>query len=374
MLPIRKPGARSLADVLPNSVLSMDRPGGPLDLGAAESAVVVLVDGLGSAQLRERSGHARFLSSHVGESISTVFPSTTASALTTFATGAEPGVHGLVGYRVLDEVNDRVVNQLTGWDAQMTPSWQRAPTVFERSRADGIRSYAVGPRSFERSGFTAAVLRGAEYRSADTLAARFAEAALLARTPRTLVYLYVPELDKAAHRYGWESDEWLAWLEAFDSELRTAMGSFPPGAGVLVTADHGCLDVPHRSQILFDAVPGLIENVMHVGGEPRCLQLYLDRGATREDRERLASAWHDSEGGRAWVMTREEAIAGDLFGDVDREVVPRIGDVIVAARKRVVYYDGRAEEQSARNMIGQHGSLTPEETLVPLARLGAYAS
>jgi hypothetical protein len=57
---------------------------------------------------------------------------------------------------------------------------------------------------------------------------------------------------------------------------------------------------------------------------------------------------------------------------VHPDVLPRIGDVVVAARKRIVYYDSRPLDQAARNMIGQHGSLTAEERIVPLIRLGAF--
>jgi len=375
MLPTTTPGARSLADVLPNSLLSLRGEQGSLRLPQAESSIVVVVDGLGTAQLTARSGHARFLSSRLEESIASVFPTTTAAALASLMTGVLPGQHGLVGYRVLDAASDRVVNQLTGWDAAMAPAtWQRAQTVFERALASdaGVRSYAVGPASFARSGFTQAILRGAEYRSADDIAARFSEAARLAGTPGALIYLYVPELDKAAHRYGWESDEWLARLETLDGVVRGAASSLPRRTGMLVTADHGTIDVPYDSQIVFDVEPQLIDGVRHVGGEPRCVQLYLEPGASEDDRRHLASLWRQSEGERAWVLTRDEAIAAGLFGTVEPEIAARIGDVIVAARTRVVYYDSRSPEPAARKMIGQHGSLSEEERIVPLIRLGVY--
>jgi hypothetical protein len=63
-----------------------------------------------------------------------------------------------------------------------------------------------------------------------------------------------------------------------------------------------------------------------------------------------------------------------LFGQVDAEVEPRIGDVIVAARKLIAYYDSREPNQSARQMVGQHGSLTDEELRVPVIRAGAFSS
>jgi hypothetical protein len=75
---------------------------------------------------------------------------------------------------------------------------------------------------------------------------------------------------------------------------------------------------------------------------------------------------------RAWIVDRDEAIASGWFGDVHPEARGRIGDVLVAARGLIAYYDSRDPNPGPRRMIGQHGSLTPEELLVPLVRLGAY--
>ncbi|RLP72630.1 alkaline phosphatase family protein [Mycetocola manganoxydans] len=374
MLPTEKPGARSLADVLPNSVSALAGESNALDLPAVHSVVVIVVDGLGRSQLSARAGHARFLAARPRDPITSVFPTTTAAALATLTTGVSPGQHGLVGYRTLDAANDRLVNQLTGWDDKMVPDvWQPEPTVFERAAAGSIRSFAVGPAKFRSSGFTKAVLRGADYRSANSLSDRFAAASKILSTGEpSLTYLYIPELDKASHQYGWESDQWLGALEAVDAEVQSFARTLPPRVGVLVTADHGSVDVPQHSQVLFDQAPELVTGVRHVGGEPRCLHLYLEPGATDADRLALATVWEQSEGERSWVASRQDAVANGLFGTVRPEVLSRIGDVIVAARKRIVYYDSRPTDQTARSMIGQHGSLTADERIVPLVRLGAF--
>ena len=64
----------------------------------------------------------------------------------------------------------------------------------------------------------------------------------------------------------------------------------------------------------------------------------------------------------------------DRYGwDVPAARIRPIGDVLVAARAAVAYYDDRVRDKGAQNMVGQHGSLTPEERMVPLLRLGAFA-
>ena len=373
MLPVRPFSAVRLADVLTSSLASLTGADNPLGLPPTNKAVVVLADGLGVSSLRARAGHARFLTGHLGKSdvVDGVFPATTAAGITSLTTGTAPGTHGLVGYKVLDAANDRVVNQLTGWDADMEPrAWQNQPTVFDRATEAGIPSFAVGPKRFNGSGFSQAALRGAAYVPAETMALRFqAVREIFDREPRALIYLYVPELDINAHAHGWESDRWLAQLESLDAETARFAAGLRQDEGLILTADHGVVDVPAAKQVLFDTVPELVAGVRHIGGDPRCLQLYTEPGV---DGDALAETWRAVEGERAWIFTRAEAVAAGLFGSVRAEAMDRIGDVIVAARKLIAYYDSREPNQSARSMVGQHGSLTDEELRVPLIRVGAY--
>ena len=375
MLPALTPGRLSLADVLPSCLAALEGTDNPLELPAVDRVLVIVVDGLGHAQLRAAAGHARYLAPLAAASIDSVFPTTTASALSTLATGTRPGRHGLVGYTALDAAHDRVVNQLTGWDDEMRPEvWQRQPTVWEAARAEGITVSAVGPAKYVASGFTRAVLRGADYHAAGAIVSRLQMArTLLAASPRALVYLYVPELDAIGHAKGVESAAWTDALEDLDRELREAVPGLPASTGVLITADHGQITVPPHGHVLFDLDPELIDGVRHVGGEPRCLHLYFEPGLSPADRERIKQAWIAAESSRAWIADRDEVIESGWMGPVDAEVAPRIGDLVIAARKRVAYYDSRADPR-ARGMVGQHGSLTAEELRVPLIRLGAFRS
>lgn len=376
MLPTRGPDELTLADVLPSCAAALEGQGNRLGLPPVERVVVVLVDGLGASALRARAGHARAMTELFTRKATLVsgFPTTTAAALASLTTGARPGRHGIVGYTALVPDIDAVVNQLSGWSDAMPPAtWQRLPTLFEGLRADGIPSNTVGPAKYAESGLTHAILRGASYVGAGTIAERFAAARrLLDEGGRRLVYVYVPELDQLAHSRGWESDRWLATLEVLDAEFGRFVATLGRAEGLVLTADHGVVDVPESGHILFGEVPELVAGVRHVGGDPRCLQLYLSPDATAADRDVLAASWHRSEDSRAWVATREEALAAGWFGATDPEVTPRIGDVLVAARKLVAYYDGRGGETAGRSMIGQHGSITAEETMVPLLRAGGF--
>lgn len=340
-------------------------------LPPARSVIVFLVDGLGAHNLAARRGHARFLAAAGGrrDVARTVFPSTTAAALTSLLTGVDPGTHGIVGYRTRIPGTLSAPNQLHGWETDgLDPlTWQRAEPLFAERAG---RAFVVSKPSYTGTGFTEATLRGASFFPSDDLDERVRIAAdLAARHPGSVTYLYAPELDTAGHRDGWESDRWTDTLERVDAAARRLAGLIDARTGVLVTADHGMVDVPAHKHVLLRAGNPRLDGVALLGGEPRMLHLYAEEGRA----DAVASTWAQSEATRAWVMTRDEAIGAGLFGAVDDEVRPRIGDVLVAARGRTAYYDDREPDKRPQKMVGQHGSLTDEERTVPLLRLGAFA-
>lgn len=375
MLPAHRGETLSLADVLTGSFAAVRGRPSTLDLSVVRSAAVILVDGLGSSSLRERAGHARRLSAALPLTHATItapFPTTTAAALATLTTGRSAGEHGLTGYTAIDPGADRVVRLLSGWDEGMRPRvWQKCETVFEAAVREGVDAVVVGAERYRISGYTEAVLRGARFVVAKSIDDRISTAISLLRegVPR-LVYVYIPELDMAGHAEGVNSAAWLSRLDELDAALAPLDRQVPRDAGVLLTADHGMLDVPAHRRRIIAADDELWSGVRHVAGEPRCLQLGLHDPAQAE---RVRDRWLESEGARAWVVTRDEAVAAGWFGRVDADVLPRIGDVLIAARGVVAYYDDRTASASARAMVGQHGSFSPEETQIPLARWGAFA-
>lgn len=367
-LPVDPPRARSLTRVVGEMSAALD--GRSEWFAPARSAIVWVLDGLGSHNLSARSGHARFLSEARAKKdvARTVFPSTTAAALTSLLTGALPGEHGIVGYRARVPGTDDAVNLLRGWDTDGLPlSFQRAAPL---SASLGRPFFAVSRNEYAGTGFTSATLGEAEFHGADDLEERVRTAAdLAARHPGSLTYLYAPDLDAIGHRYGWESDEWVAVLERMDAAARTLANAIDRATGVIVTSDHGMIDVPRHRHLLLQAGDALLDGVRLIGGEPRMLHLYAEPGAADSLRER----WQEAEASRSWVFTRDELEASGLIGPVAPEVAARIGDVVVAARAGIAYYDDRVADKGAQKMIGQHGSLTDEERIVPLIRLGAFA-
>ena len=369
-------GRRSVAEVLGSAAASLGVPGfgNALGLPQAKRVCVVLADGLGRGLLKQKTAHTPFLRGILQQGqgavpvwLDAAFPSTTAASLASLGTGLAPGQHGLVGYDVLDPAQDKVVNMLGNWDAAVDPQlWQPFPTVFERA-AEHVAVTTVSLPQFGGSPMTQAALRGGSFVSGTTSHARTAAAAeVMAAPDPALMYFYVNDLDKAGHRYGAQSPQWEHQLEELDATVKRLDASLPAGTMVLVTADHGMLDVPESQRIDYAADAALVDGVRHTAGEPRMVHLYLEDDAGEAARDRILAAWRARFGDRIWAFTRADAIAAGLFGTVRPEVTGRVGDVMVAARDALALYDTRRVRPTALEVVGQHGSLTKAEREVPL--------
>lgn len=334
-----------------------------LGLPAADRVCVVMVDGVGHANITERSGHAPFLRGLVAasEPLTSTFPSTTATAMATFGTTAAPGATGMLGYTVRVPATGGLGNLVSWTDLPEPEAWQQQPTVFERLTAAGVPVTSVGPARFAGSGMTRAALRGATYRAAERLDQRVDATVAALRGPG-VVHLYWGDVDKVGHHHGWGSWQWGDALEGLDSELARLARSVPRGTVLVVTADHGMVDVD-RSRVWDVAeVAALRAGVALVAGEPRASQLHLQPGT---DAGTVRDAWQDVLGEHAVVVTREEAVAQRWFGDVHRRNAPVIGDVVVAMTGRATVVDSRTQTPASLGLVGVHGSLTPHEMLVP---------
>jgi hypothetical protein len=335
--------------------------------------VVVLVDGLGYELIRRRGGHAPFLRSLLpaAHRLTAGFPSTTATSMATFGTGAPPGAHGLMGYEVLVPDEDRLVNELSWEDGPDPLAWQPVETVFEAAERGGVAVTRVGPAFFGGSGLTRAAVRGGRFAAAESLEDRVdATLAALRRDRRALVFLYWGDLDKVGHVHGCQSWEWGDELEAIDAEVARLVRSVPDDTAVLVTADHGMVDAPHALRIDLAHDEELAAGVRHVGGEARALQLYCEQGAAED----VAQTWRERVAERAWIRTRDEAVAEGWFGQVVERNRARIGDLVVAMRDNFAIVDSRRARPQLLALVGLHGSLTPDESAVPLFHVPARSS
>lgn len=361
--------AGSLASVLPSVADRLGVPGyagrDAFGLPEARRAVVVLVDGLGYDLLGRRGGHAPFLRRLLrsAKRVPCGFPTTTATSMGSFGTGLPPGVHGLVGFQVLDPATDRLLNELSWEDGPDPVRWQPNDTVFEAAEAAGVSVTRIGPGFFDGSGLTNAALRGGRFTAARSLAERVdAAVAAVGATARSIVYLYWGDLDKVGHVHGCESWQWGDELESIDAALAQLSERVPDDTLIVITADHGMVDIPFEDRLDLAHEPALMRDVRHLGGESRSLQLHVEAGRAGS----VGEAWAEALGERATLMTREQAIDEGWFGSVRAEVVPRIGDLIVNMRDGFAVVHSELMRPELLRLLGLHGSTSDAELAIPV--------
>ncbi|MGY1724162.1 alkaline phosphatase family protein [Blastococcus sp. SYSU DS0533] len=368
-------GVATLADVLPGVAAALgtpvprgDLPGDPLGLAdalqGARRVAVLLVDGLGADLLRAHAGTAPTLAALASPAgvLQAPCPSTTPVSLTTIGTGLPPGSHGILGFVTDVPGEGRTLNH-TQWADDPDPAdWQAQPTVFERVAAGGAAVTAVGPWAYAGSGLTVAAYRGAGYTGAvgpGDLVALMRSA--LDAGPRALVYGYMAELDLTGHVRGVDSPSWRAQLALVDRVVEQLVEGLPDDAALLVTADHGMLDVPAATRLDLDDEPDLADGVRLLAGEPRARYVHTEPGAEAD----VLARWRGVLGDRAWVVGREEAVASGIFGPVEESLAARIGDVVALARGSWALVSPRLEPGPSR-LAAYHGSLTATELAIPL--------
>ncbi len=340
------PGARSAG--LPDWM--------PSPIAGADQVVLLVLDGLGWDQLRDHASSIPTIASLTGGPITTVAPTTTATALASITTGLTPGEHGIVGYRIV--LGGEVVNMLRWTHDGADRRRSQPPGDVQRYAAFmGERVPVVSPAELCFSAFSEAHLRGSRpvgYRATSSLPVEIRHE--LANGER-FVYVYYGGVDKIAHERGF-GEFYEAELRAADRLVADIMSVLPAGAALLVTADHGQVEVGEN---VVKPSSDLLELVTLQSGEGRFRWFHARRGATDE----LAAATVSELGATGWVRTREQLLDEQWFGPtVAPPIARRLGDVAVIAHQPVSYFD--PDDTGPFDLICRHGSMTSAEVVVPL--------
>lgn len=356
-------GDLALANLLPSVAARLEGGLPSIELPRAPKYVVLLIDGLGWHQLEQYREHAETMAAMMrdGLRLTCSVPSTTATSLTSLGCGVAPGLHGVVGYSFWEPSVSRVINALT-WEGgpEDLEGFEQCPTQFQELASHGISSAAVTLDRFADSALTRLAFRGAAHvpvlqeGHAEQLSGLIDEALRGA----DLVYAYERMLDHDGHGFGVGSWQWLERLELIDDIVAHLAGALGPEVALLITGDHGMINIPEESRLVVEDEPRLT-GYSALGGEPRFRHVY------GEDARSLAWSWESVLGERGEVLRREEAIEAGWFGPVVTGLsASRIGDVVVAMTSDFAAMSRQSLGEFS--LIGMHGSLTAGEMEVPL--------
>lgn len=364
----------SICDVLPAAAALLGAPGAVDRLGLTDGVdridrvAVLLVDAMGWHLLPELAADAPLLASVVAgdvgrlDQLACTFPSTTPTSLVSLGTGVPPGEHGILGFTLNIPGTDRVLNHIRWRDDPPHRQWQPVPTWFERLAQAGVSARTVLPECFLGSGLTDAAYRGARFVPMDATVDYAQQMADELRAAPGLVYGYTAVLDTAAHVFGIGSSPWHDAAAHVNGLLTRLLETLPPTAVLLVTADHGGLNVPVDARVDLDADPRLREGVQVVAGEPRVRYLHTQPGAALD----VADTWRELLDGWAQVYSRDQAVSSGMFGPVNPRHLARIGDVVAVCTGDAALLASEHEPPETARLIGFHGAATAAETAIPL--------
>ena len=365
-------------DVLPPSLLD-----------GAVRVITLLIDALGYEQLLAamRAGHAPHLAALSWRDsanlapITSTFPSTTVTALTTVGTGLPPGQHGVVSQKMYDPALGTVIDVLpfapvfAGRNlesAGLEPAdWVGLPTVYDRLRASGVGTTVVNHSQFEGTSLSRINHRGAEFIGFRTVSDLCTNLRAVIEAPNAPAYIhsYWGTLDAIAHAYGTDSPQHTAEIRVLDYALGEILlgGLRSPGTLLLIVADHGHVDTVEERTVLLNRHPDLL-NLLFAppAGLDRATLLYVRPGHEAEAR---AYAEHHL-GECARILSAEESVEMGLYGPgpLPPRTVQRIGQLLILPVENWLfkYQYPRVERKEHGRIIGKHGGLSVQEMLVPL--------
>lgn len=316
--------------------------------------------------------------------ITSVFPSTTTSALTTLWSGYMPAEHGFLGYQLfLREFGVRA--EMLAFSPSATVPFGRdqliaagldpdkflsSPSLAQMLGIYGVSSYHLLLGPYVKSGLSRVQMRGAkEIRGVVTssdLWVVLREMLEAKKDERALFAAYWGGVDGVGHLYGASSPTVAAEVNnlaySFEREFLAPLSpAARAGTLFLLTADHGQMDTPRERTVALRDHPELRDRlVMDFTGEPRAAYLYCRAGEMEAARTYIETQM----GGRFVVLDSQAALQQGLFGTGTPapEARFRIGDLLVMPRENYTL----VESKESRTLLGRHGGLTPEEMLVPL--------
>lgn len=366
----------------------------PARLAGARNLMLLVADGFGYQTLLQRGQGT--LRRHLQGSLTSVFPSTTASAITTFMTGLPPSQHGLTGWHMwMDEV-ERVMSILPlsargeprpggrrdGQDGSPMPRngvppgraplphreelpgrFFDHPSFYSRLRRP---SYVVAPTTIINSPFNRYHSRGATRLPYQTLGDLFSTLAGVAATPgKKFIYGYWPDLDSMSHDQGLAGPGTALVLAAFEAAFDSFIASLAGSDTLLlVTADHGFMDSPPERQLHLEDYPELAACLARpLCGERRVPYCYLKPGAEADFTAYVARHLAHA----AIAVPREQLFAEGWFGPgpLHPRLASRVGDYVLLMQEDWTLRDLMPGEKE-HPMLGYHGGVSAAEMTVPL--------
>ncbi|MBN2621376.1 alkaline phosphatase family protein [candidate division WOR-3 bacterium] len=343
------------------------------EIGESKNVVLLIIDGLGHEYLQSY-GKDTIFAEHQKDTITSVFPATTATAVTTFATGVAPQQHGVTGwFMYLKELG--VVSTILPFAPRfggvsfgqlgINPrKILNQTTVFERIKA---HSYHVAPKDISDSDYTRTMSAGSQSVPYANLQGLFSsiEETIRSNDEQKYIYAYWPLLDTLCHKNGTGSPEAQKHLKELNTHVQAFLERIKgTGSLVIITADHGLMNTDSNHTIKVQQHHDLMRMLtLPVCGEPRVGYCYVHPSCVEEFESYVVENLDEM----CNVKRGEDLINEDYFGRFEPHpmLFERIGDYVMIMKGKYVIRDFVIGEHTYY-FAGNHGGMSPEEMLVPL--------
>jgi hypothetical protein len=357
--------------------------------------VLLLIDGFGWHQwLRYAERYDVFnhiTTRGVVAPMTTVFPSTTAAALTSIHSGLTPQEHGLPEWWVYFDELDTIAASLPftplgaqGRDrlleAGVKPSILfQGKTIYQTLAKAQIPSFTLIRGAYAHSAYSLQVHKGSitvPFINSSDLLVNLRQKISEVSGP-AYFFVYWDAVDAIAHTYGPHTEQYHAELNGFSYLLQRELIERLPrhiAADVLlmVTADHGHINVAPRDTLYLNRYPRFVQSlqVSHAGqrilpwGSPRDVFLRV-----QEDRLAETATWLTKRlAGKATVLTIAEALQRQLFGEgkPHKRFKHRVGNLLILPDNDYLIWFEHLKGKKV-TLQGMHGGLRPDEMLIPFA-------
>ncbi|MBU0677000.1 MAG: alkaline phosphatase family protein [Verrucomicrobia bacterium] len=344
-------------------------------LASSERIVYLCVDGLGLHQLKkfvESGGGQSFFAGREYQTISTVFPATTAAAVTCFSTGVTPAEHAIPGWFVHLQDVGVVTAILPGTTRTGMPvfpedhdlsAYLKIPSYVETVKA---KTVLVHPSHLLESKFTNACTRWQKKRGHTSLLELEQQIVGFANEAEPgLAFAYWPDYDMLCHEAGCFADRTVNHLAEIDKVLGRIAGQIEgTGTTLIVTADHGLVDVPAENLVRMSDIPGFMDSLTIIpSGDARHVSCFVKPYKVRAFLDIVSKKLYRA----CMCIAREDLVASGVYGPGKQHpaLLNRIGDYVLLARNGWGF-DHALAGSGPSDLIGNHGGMSEDEMLVPL--------
>lgn len=359
-----------------------------------KNVILFLIDALGFNQWKkyannfdlfrrlEKGGHLN--------SITSIFPSTTAAALNTISSGLTPAEHGLFEWFLYLEEIDKTIETLpfkelgsekrdSLLDEKVSPKVLfNNSTIYKLLRRHGVKSFAFVNKAYADSAYAKASREGSDtitFTNFSDLVVKL-RSQILESEGKNYYFIYWDKLDSLSHEYGPSNDAYRVELSKishlFLTEFTRRIDKKTKGKTLLIiTADHGQIDIDWKETIYLNKDNLLMKalqkdrkgkTILPTGG-PRGVFLHIKESQVEVIQRHLENRLKS----KADVIRTEEAVSLNLFGKdkIKEKFRGRLGNLILLARKN--YSIWREYGDKKLKFLGHHGGLSKEEMLIPFS-------